>query len=346
MKIILVCDCKIPVSSYDDKERVVWWLGKELNRLGHQVSFLVRDGSTCDFANVLIYQDKIPLDHQIPADTDLVHFHDEPSQAISKPYLITQHDNSLKARTFDQNTVFVSNSHARLHGGSVFVYHGIDFSDYAIPELNAKRLWYHFLGNTAQRGRNVRGAIDLAAKAGARLHVIGGSRVSFRQGLSIPMSLSARFHGTLSPDGRDVLLNASKGMIFPVLWHEPFSLGVVESLYFGCPIFGTPFGAMPELLGKKIAPKNTPLSVSGTVDAFYADYGCLSVKKTELLEALKNADDFDRVKCHEYAVEKFSSQRMAQDYLRLYEQVLNNKPLHPQSPVIEEAPSDKLLSIK
>lgn len=97
----------------------------------------------------------------------------------------------------------------------MFVYPGVDFSEYATPELGAKRIWFHFLGNAAKRGRNVRGAIDLAAKMDARLHVIGGSRVNFRQGLSIPMSTSARFHGTLSPGGRDALLNASKGMIFP-----------------------------------------------------------------------------------------------------------------------------------
>lgn len=342
MKITLVCDSVMPVSSYDDKERVVWWLGKELVRQGHEVSLLVRKGSTCDFANILIYNDKKPLDGQIPADTDLVHFHDEPRQECSKPYLITQHDNSLKARQFDRNTVFVSDSQARLHGGSVFVYHGVDFSEYATPELGAKRMWFHFLGNASKRGRNVRGAIDLAAQVDARLHVIGGSRVNFRQGLRIPLSPSARFHGTLSPDGRDALLNASKGMIFPVLWQEPFSLGVVESLYFGCPIFGTPFGAMPELLGKKTGTKNTGI---GTVDAFYADYGCLSLKKAELLEALKNAGDFDRAKCHEYAQETFSSQRMAEGYLKLYEQVLNGQPLHETAPELAADLEDKLLTI-
>ncbi len=346
MKIILVCDSKMPVSPYDDdKERIVWELGRALVRLGHEVCFLVRKGSVCGFAQVLIYHEKKPLDDQIPLDADIVHFQEDPRQKISKPYLVTQHDNSTKARTFDQNTVFLSDSHARLHGGAVFVYPGLNFSAYATPELGTRRLWFHFLGNASKRGRNVRGAIDLAAKSDARLHVIGGSRVNFRQGLRIPLSPSARFHGALSPDGRDALLNASKGMIFPVLWQEPFSLGVIESLYFGCPIFGTPYGAMPELLGKKVALKEHNAPVNGRVDAFYADYGCLSVRKTELLEAIKNADDFDRVKCHEYAVEKFSAQRMAQDYLTLYAQVCRGQPLHEKAPTLQQAPSDKLMTI-
>ena len=321
MKIVLVCDCKIPVSFYDEKTRVVWWLGKALVELGHNVSFLVRKKSECHFANVLIYNDKKPLVAQIPDDTDLVHFHDTPSESVPFPYLITEHDNIAAPHDLDPNTVFLSDSHARLHGSTAFVYPGVDFSEYSVPEIGARRIWFHFLGNASKRDRNVRGAIDLAGRVEARLHVIGGTRVNFRQGLNIPLSPTARFHGTLSPDGRDALLNASKGMIFPVLWAEPFSLAVVESLYFGCPIFGNPYGALPEQLGKKLTGKNVPLP-DGAVDAFYSDYGCLTTNKAELIEAMKNTQDFDRQKCHEYAVEKFSSLRMAEDYVRLYEQVL------------------------
>jgi hypothetical protein len=44
------------------------------------------------------------------------------------------------------------------------------------------------------------------------------------------------------------LLQGSRGLIFPVLWHEPFGLAVIESLYFGCPVYATPYGALPELV--------------------------------------------------------------------------------------------------
>ena len=52
MKIVLVCDFSIPVSSYDDKERMVWWLGKEFSKLGHEVTFLLKEGKTCEFGNI------------------------------------------------------------------------------------------------------------------------------------------------------------------------------------------------------------------------------------------------------------------------------------------------------
>ena len=44
------------------------------------------------------------------------------------------------------------------------------------------------------------------------------------------------------------LLQHSKGLIFPVKWDEPFGLAITESLYCGCPVFGTPYGSLPELV--------------------------------------------------------------------------------------------------
>ncbi|MBX2891395.1 MAG: glycosyltransferase [Saprospiraceae bacterium] len=345
MKILLVSDSKIPITTYDDAERVLWWLGKALVKMGHKVVFLAKKDSKCPFAEVLPYDEKKTLDEQIPADTDLVHFHCEPLSPISKPWLATFHGNASEPRAFDRNTVFVSAKQAWLHGGTEYVHHGIDFEEYGSPEMGNHRMFFHFLGNAAWRGKNVRGAIDIASKVGARLHVVGGTRVNFRKGLRITLSPNVRFHGVLNPEGRNALLNSSKGLIFPAIWHEPFGLAVAESLYFGCPVFGTPYGALPELLGKKIHLDNgrKPHSGNGVVEAFYCDFGCLSVKKSELLEAVRHAETFDRAKCHEYAREHFSAARMAQDYLVLYERVLNGDPIHPEPPTSMEVPGDMFL---
>ncbi|MEF9931013.1 MAG: glycosyltransferase, partial [Bacteroidales bacterium] len=44
------------------------------------------------------------------------------------------------------------------------------------------------------------------------------------------------------------ILKESKGLIFPVIWNEPFGLAITESLYCGAPVFGTPYGSLPELI--------------------------------------------------------------------------------------------------
>jgi glycosyltransferase involved in cell wall biosynthesis len=120
----------------------------------------------------------------------------------------------------------------------------------------------------------------------------------------------------------------------------------VESLYFGCPLFGTPYGSLPELMGRKINPEKEADQRSAALDAYYSDYGCLSQKKSDLVEAIQNAESYDRLRCHQYAVEQFSAEKMAKGYLRLYEQVLNGKQLHDQAPQLTESPPSKLLPMR
>jgi glycosyltransferase involved in cell wall biosynthesis len=203
-------------------------------------------------------------------------------------------------------------------------------------------MYFHFLGKAAWKVKNVRGAIEIAGMAEERIHIIGGSRLSFRMGLNM-LSPHARFHGMVGGYGKNALIQASKGLIFPALWHEPFGLAIPESLYFGCPVFGTPYGSLPELLGAKAARAS---SGNGYVEAVHSDFGFLSVKKQEIADALRETDQYDRNKCQEYARDCFSAQRMARDYVRLYEEVAGGHLLHPEAPVLEEAPDKKMLLIE
>ncbi|MBK6929564.1 MAG: glycosyltransferase family 4 protein [Saprospirales bacterium] len=347
MKILLLRNSRIPTKNYDDAERVLWWLGRQLYEMGHEPMFLVKKESACDFGPVFTLDEKQSLSAQIPAEAEVLHFFYRPAAAVfdvDKPYLITNFENSTEAETFDANTVFLSANHAMRHGGEVYVYPGIDYRDYGRVLLDFPRNYFHFLGDAAWRGKNVHGAIDLAARAGTRVHVIGGSRVNFRKGLRITLSPSARFHGVLSRDGRNMMLNGSKGLLFPIIWHEPFGLAVPESLYFGCPVFGTPYGALPELLCRKASTDGRKWT--GQVDACFSEFGCLSVKRSELVEAIRHSDAFLPDRCLEYAMDCFSAGRMARDYLQLYEKVLNGKPLHTSAPVMEQAPDNKFLPLE
>ena len=51
---------------------------------------------------------------------------------------------------------------------------------------------------------------------------------------------------------KKVIIEQSKGLIFPVTWHEPFGLAITESFYFGAPVGGTPYGALPELVSPEV----------------------------------------------------------------------------------------------
>jgi glycosyltransferase involved in cell wall biosynthesis len=82
------------------------------------------------------------------------------------------------------------------------------------------------------------------------------------------------------------------------------------------------------------------------VEACFSEFGCLSLKRSELVEAMRHAKAFQPDRCYEYARDCFSSERMARDYLALYEKVLNGQPLHAQPPVLSEKPDGKFLPMQ
>ena len=314
MKILIVSHAKIPVTKYGGTERMVWWLGRELKKLGHQVTYLAAAGSSCTFAKVLPLHPTMDMNLQVPDDIDVVHFHLPVSNFSKKPCVVTVHDNPGADMAFHDNSVFVSANHARRYGSVTFVYNGIDLADYLQPDLTKKRLYTHFLAKAAWRLKNVKGAINVATQSGNKLVVLGGTRLNIKMGIRFTPNLNVRFKGMVDNDEKSKVLNSSKALIFPVLWHEPFGIAIIESLYFGCPVFGTPYGSLPELVP--------------------AEFGLLSDSKSVLAEGLKNVGSFDNRLCHEYAADNFNISIMAQKYLNLYKQVLNGITLNTVKPAL------------
>ena len=315
MKILIVNSTVIPAHLYGGTERVIWALGKELVKLGHNVTFLVARGSCCDFASVVYIDESKPIVDQVSNDYDIVHFNFRPHnvEKLNIPYIVTMHGNSNDFNELDLNTVFVSKNHASRYNSNSFVYNGLDWSEYAAPVLNNNRNYFHFLGKAAWRVKNVRGAIDVIKKIkGEKLKVLGGVRFNFNMGIRFTFSAKVGFEGMVGGAKKCSLLNGSKGLLFPVRWHEPFGLAIIESLYYGCPVFGTPYGSLPELVNEEV--------------------GFLSDKSDERVKEMANVDRYSRLKCHEYALNKFNSKKMSMAYLEKYDRVVSGEKLNPVPP--------------
>jgi len=326
MKILIVHSGVIPVKLYGGIERVIWCLGKELFKLGHEITYLVGKGSYCDFGSVIHIDSRKDIIKQIPDYVDFVHFSYTPKNIldIKKPYIITIHVNSNSTKEYDLNTVFVSENHAARHHSNSYVHNGLDWDDYKKPDLNVKREYFHFLGNAAWRVKNVKGAIGVIKGTKLeKLKVLGGTRFNMKMGLRLTFSPRIGFCGMVGGAAKEKLLNSSKGLIFPVRWHEPFGLAITESLYFGCPVFGTPYGSLPEIVRKEV--------------------GYLSNKKEDLIYAVNNSGDFSKKLCHDYAVEKFNSKKMALSYIEKYEKILSKETLNKSYPKLKEIQKDKFL---
>jgi glycosyltransferase involved in cell wall biosynthesis len=325
MHILIVNNTSIPVHKYGGTERVIWWLGKALVKAGHQVSYLVAPGSSCDFANVYTYNESVPFNTLIPAGIDVVHLNHHVNEIPNTPYIQTMHGNLNHAMELDRNTVFVSKNHADRFGSDCYVHNGIDPSDYGSPILNtdAVKNYFHFLGDAAWRVKNVKGAIRISKLAHQKLRVVGGVRFNFNQGIRLSFDTHVRFDGMQGGAEKNEIIKYSKGLIFPVRWHEPFGLALIESLYFGCPVFGTPYGSLPEIIIPEV--------------------GYLTTTASGLADAVGNINSYSRKTCHEYVMDNFTHIQMSASYVRLYEKVLNGEKLNPKAPIIQSIQHEKFL---
>lgn len=311
MHVALHLDAQLPVRLYGGVERVTWDLARALAETGHRVTLLSRAETRCDFAEVVPLMPGRAVAAQLPSGVDVVHFHG-PVQAVDVPYLATRH--GYGASPPDRQSVFVSRRHAKLHGSHCWVHNGLDWSGYPVPTLGTRGGHFHFLGNAGWSVKNVRGALRITRRAGQKLLVLGGRRLNFRMGFRLSLDRHARFLGLVDDRRKAQVLDASRGLVFPVTWHEPFGLAVIESLYYGCPVFGTPYGALPELVP--------------------SDLGVLADTEYELAEALVGWNRFDGEACHRWARERFHARRMAEDYLVLYRRVIAGECLNPFPPAL------------
>jgi glycosyltransferase involved in cell wall biosynthesis len=102
-------------------------------------------------------------------------------------------------------------------------------------------------------------------------------------------------------------MEQSKGLLFPVQWHEPFGLAIIESLYAGCPVFGSKMGSLPELIIPEV--------------------GFLSESIFEITRAVKELTFSPQI-CHDYATENFNAKVMAQNYFEVYQRFLDGEQLN------------------
>jgi len=304
MHVVIVNNTKIPVFHYGGTERVIWAEGKELVRMGHKVTFLVKKGSFCPFAAVKFLNEKEDLNKQIPEDCDVVHLHFPLYQSLNKPYVVTIHGNGKKGEIFDINSVFLSEDHAKRHNSKIYVFNGLDFEQYGSIDWNLQRSHVLFLAKAKRKEKNLKGAIRICNKANERLVVVGG--------YGFDITGKVVYKGFLGGDKKNKELNSSKCLLSPVLWNEPFGLSVIESLYFGSPVIATPFGSLPQIVIKEV--------------------GFLSDSFSELAYAVKNCESYNRKFCHEYCCDLFSSRKMTEKYLELFSKVLNGEKLNTENP--------------
>lgn len=112
------------------------------------------------------------------------------------------------------------------------------------------------------------------------------------------------YAGNSGPGERDKLLGEAYALLHPVSFEEPFGLSVAEAMMCGTPVIAFKRGSMPELI------------LNGKT-------GFLVNTVEEAADAVADIKSIDRKYCREYAISKFSRQKMVDGYIKVYEEILD-----------------------
>jgi glycosyltransferase involved in cell wall biosynthesis len=328
----------VPPRLYGGVERVVSYLTEELVALGHQVTlFASGDSKTKADLHVVrpralrldspseqyIYYHLLALEYVLLrlADFDIIHFHTDPLQfpyarRSNCPILTTlhgrldgRHNGALFGEYQDVALISISDAQRSYLDGVNWlgtVHHGLPRDLY---ELSTRTEGYlAFLGRIAFEKRPD-WAIEVARRSGVRLRI--AAKIDVTDKLYFEHHVASLIDGDLisylgeiADTQKQTFLGNARALLCLGEWPEPFGLVTIEAFACGTPVIATRHGALPEL-------------VDHGVTGFLVD------SVDEAAEAVKYVDQLSRPAIREVFNQRFTAQRMARDYLRLFERALS-----------------------
>jgi len=331
----------VPPKMYGGTERVVFYLTEELVRAGHNVTvFATADSLTsgnlvpCALRSLRLDPHcEDPIAHHMVMLTrviemadqfDLIHFHTDYLHfpflpCLETPSLSTWHNRlnrpeliPLIEREANHPMVSISESHrqplATYGTWAGTVYHGLPLHAYSLSQNPEGYL--AFVGRFSPE-KGPAQAIAIAKKAGMKLKIaakIDESKPRYYHDVVKPMMDGANvdYVGEIGEDRKGAFLSNARALVFPINWLEPFGMVLIEAMACGTPVVAFRKGSVPEI-------------IEDGVSGFVVD------NVDEAAEACKQVERLDRGMVRKCFERKFSSVRMAQDYIRIYERLMSEK---------------------
>ncbi|MGN6652812.1 glycosyltransferase family 4 protein [Trinickia sp.] len=329
----------VPPYGYGATERVVHYLTEALVALGHHVTLFATADSTTSAELVPICERGLWRDARV-WDTlthhvreveavlqragrfDVVHFHIDPlyfpiARRLPCAHVTTMHGRLLPAdhgpllREFsDAPLVSISASQRQPIPGANWqatIHHGLPADAFSFSEKHEDYLL--FLGRMMPEKRPDL-AIEIARRSGCRLKMAAkvhpGEKAYFNEQIA-PLIEANRevvdYLGEVGGAERVELLSKAQALLFPVQWPEPFGMVMIEAMACGTPTIAFRNGAVPEVLEEGVT-------------------GYMVDSADAATEAVSRLDTIDRRKCRNVFDARFTSARMARDYINVYEALL------------------------
>ena len=331
----------VPPKLYGGTERIVSYLTEELVRLGHDVTLFASGDSLTKAKLLPISPQALRLDskcvdslahhvrmlEEIVAhqnEFDLIHFHIDYlhfplARMMGWTTLTTLHGRldipdlaPLFSEFREMPVSSISNAQREplpwLNWQGT-AYHGLPKNHY---EFSPKSKGYlAFLGRTSPE-KGLDEAIAIAKKVGMPLKV--GAKVDnadleyFEQQLKPLMQApDIEFLGEIGFPEKNQLLGGAEALLFPIQWPEPFGIVMIEALACGTPIIAYAQGSVPEVLEDGITG-----SLVSDVDS--AARAAMQISRT-----------IDRATCRRRFEERFTSDVMCSQYLKMYQALLRQE---------------------
>jgi glycosyltransferase involved in cell wall biosynthesis len=327
----------VPPQLYGGTERVVSYLTEELVRLGHDVT-LFASGDSVTSARLIrccarsLRLDTVTRDHlayqvmmleevaKRAAHFDVIHYHIDYfhyplSRRQSAPQLTTLHGRldlpelaPLYLEYREMPVVSISDAqrtplpHANW---LATVHHGLP------PDLlrfsPGPGRYLAFMGRISPEKRLDR-AIEIARRAGVELHVaakVDPVDRAYFEAVIEPLlgGPYVRFVGEIGELDKSEFLGGALALVFPIDWPEPFGLVMIEAMACGTPVIAFPGGSVAEV----VEPGVTGLIVGDVAGA---------------VAAVAEVARLDRAACRRAFETRFAAERMARDYVALYERAI------------------------
>src|SRR5204862_2533550 len=116
-----------------------------------------------------------------------------------------------------------------------------------------------------------------------------------------------RLIGEVDDKAKQGFLAGAAALLFPIDWPEPFGLVMIEAMACGTPVVAFRSGSVPEVIDHGIT-------------GFVVD------DEAEAIQAIGQLGKLDRRKVRARFEERFTSGRMAAEYVRHYEALTRAKP--------------------
>jgi glycosyltransferase involved in cell wall biosynthesis len=341
MRIALIAPpwAPIPPPLYGGIELVVDETARGLLAAGHEVTLYASGDSTCPVPTLssLPIAEGMRIGMSVPelrhvihayktaAACDVVHDHSMIGPFYSEQYrdlpVVTTVHGPLNQELTDiyrvlaERVPIVCISHAQRRAAPDVpvvrvIHHGIDASRFTFGdgEGDEDGEFFLFLGRMSP-DKGVHRAIEVARKAGVRLLIAAKmrepwERTYFDECVAPMLGPTTVYLGEVPHERKLDLLRHTRALLFPIRWNEPFGMVMLESMASGTPVLAFPEGAAPEVVED-------------------GRTGFLCEDESDMADAVGRIGSLRRQDCRAAVEGYFSSKRMVDEHIELYEELAN-----------------------